>query len=191
MDTHTYKASSNEEIIDKFIDGSHFSEALKLSNISNVYAARNTFLAGTEDTIDLVRAQGTFLKNIHQIPTSYKPEQFYTIKGGSNAIIVGDKFYGTPKKWDISIGDFTIYNAVSKDVGMSTVKISGLKAFDNKLNERRVKIIVIDGDLDIDTKSGDMKLDIIRIPKFVVKIYFKICSMVLSRERKEEALRQL
>ena len=187
-DTHGYAAKDGDKLERKKIMGFGLSEAFKVSNVHNVYVAGCDLHGGKEDVVDVVRGTAKFMRTF--MYPSNKTKQTVTVKGGGQAIFDRCKFVGKSDKQDIVVGDFTIYDAVQKNRPKSKVKLNrcvGVHSED-KNKKRPIYAVVLHGELEYDENT---EVHVVRVPKFLVKIYFSIMRLFTSKERKEEAIRNL
>lgn len=191
-DTHFFKFTEKNKLYNKsyfHAKSTDYAEIIKASDIKDVLIINSYVPSGYEDSIDFVRATGVIK---HSIIAQSKAggSQGITIKGGSEVIIGRTLFMGNWPFAMISLGDFTIYDAVT-DIPKSKLTIlPGLRACGE--NSKKCPIIIISINGIVDNKDPDNKnIKIVQIPSWLVKIYFLVCKLVLSKERKEEAKRNL
>lgn len=186
-DTHKLKLNSNETIKNLTIDGSDVSEALKASNLVNAKAENCVLIGGSEDCLDVVRGNGIFSKI--SFKPSKKTRQSVTVKGGASILITDSKFIGKAKKYDITVGDFTIYDAVDKNRPNTKLTISDCEAFNDDGSQRPVTILLLRGELKNNLKSTNVKVE--SYPSWIVNAYFCLSKLFLSKSRKAEAKQNL
>ena len=187
-DTHALVMNSNETIDGLTIDGSSYSEALKSSNRYNNRAQNCILIGGSEDCLDIVRGYGTFV-NLEFRPTK-KTRQSITAKGSCSITLIGCEFHGNPKQADITIGDFTIYDAVQRGRIKSDVNISNCKAFNDDGTERPIKITILHGNL-INNSRTKANVKIKKYPSILVKVYFFFGRLFTPKDRKNQARNNL
>lgn len=187
-DTHTLVMKSNEIVKDLTIDGSTASEALKASNLVNAKAQDCILIGGSEDCLDVVRGYGEFVRI--KFKPSKNTKQAVTVKGGASVSITSSEFVGKSKKYDIVIGDFTIYDAVDSNRRKADVTIGNCKAYNDDGSERPVKILILKGKL---INNSRMKVDVkvTKYPSLLVNLYFFFSKLFLSKKRKQEAKENL
>lgn len=186
-DTHEYVAKSNEKIEKRKIMGFGKSEAFKSSNSYDVTVLGCDIHGGQEDVVDVVRGSVKFARTY--LYPSKRTKQTVTVKGGGTAIFDRCRFIGKADRFDIVVGDFTIYDAIDKNRPKSNVELIRCRGLYEKINkDRPIHALVLHGDLKYD-KFTDVH--VIRVPKFLVKIYFSFMRLLTSKERKEEARRNL
>jgi len=190
-DTNKYNLSEGEYIDGIEIDGYSKSEALKLSNLKYAGATEVRLLGGSEDCLDVVRGYGIF-NTIHFLP-SKKTRQSVTAKGSCNIVLNNPWFLEKPKLADIVVGDFTIYDAVDKErfKKKSVVHLKNPNALDDNLNSRKVKVILMNGDLRVIDAKDRTRVKVIKVPSLLVKIYFFFGRLFTSKKRKEQARKTL
>lgn len=181
-DTHGFIVTNETAIYFEKFRGKGFSEAFKASN-KQVVIWNCVFYGGSEDCLDSVRSKleisdSAFLPN-------KETKQSITAKGGSEIHLVNCHFEGSPK-FDISIGDFTIYDGVTK-IKPSKLVIEKCTATNKQGRARPVKVLVVNGEC----ISKQKNIEITKVPKFLVKIYFWIMSKIMSKDRRKEAIRNL
>lgn len=92
------------------IDGHGFSEGLKVTNTPEAIVANKRIIGGSEDCIDIVRTGHAHIRDSCLV-ASERTRTFITAKGGGQRLIFsGLLFIGDTRWWDVSLGDWTIYN---------------------------------------------------------------------------------
>lgn len=183
-DTHGYVAKNGDKLERKKILGFGKSEAFKASNAQDVYVAGCDIHGGKEDVVDVVRGSVKFIRT-YLYPTQ-KTKQTVTVKGGGHAIFDRCKFIGKSDRWDVVVGDFTIYDAIQKNRPKSKVEIIKCKGVhdENKIKTRPIHALVLHGELIVDEVSD---VHVIKVPQFLVKAYFSLMRLFISKERRMEA----
>ena len=164
-DTHAWKkARSNESHSNLNIDGTHYSEALKLSNLHHVTITNFNLIGGSEDSIDVVRGSDyIFSDGIINLKDS---QQGITIKGGAeNVILKNIEFIGKPKLGFIVLGQYSDYD-FCRNLPTKNIFISNCKFPPNN----RPSLITWNVK-NIKTENNE-NFSCIQIPKLLVCIYF-------------------
>jgi len=182
-DTHGFIVTNQTKIVFEHFRGKGYSEAFKISNKEGVFIWNCVFYGGSEDCLDSVRSKlevsdSAFLPN-------KETKQSITAKGGSEIHLINCHFEGSPK-FDISIGDFTIYDGVTK-IKPSKLIMKNCTAATKRGNNRPIKVLVVNGE----SICENTNCQITKVPKLLVKIYFWIMSKLMSKERRKEAIRNI
>ena len=101
--------TSDEEITLETIDGSGYSEALKISNVSNFKGKDLDIYGGYEDCVDIIRGSNHTLENcVFHCDNS---QQGFTIKAGVSDITIKNcVFKGSPSIGYIVLGQYSDYD---------------------------------------------------------------------------------
>jgi len=166
-DIHKMILESNMVYDGLELDGTGFDETIKLSNLRDVIVKNGSFKGGSEDVVDIVRGYDLEIRDSSLEANGCR--SFLTIKGGAQQVVLENLILkGEPKgflfgllKWDISIGDHTIYGY---SAGVTKVLINRVKHADG----RRVRIARLHGE--VDWVAGNYK--VIKFPKWLVKLLF-------------------
>jgi len=164
-DTHAHQIhESNSEHRGLHIDGTGYSEAIKLSNRNKVTVKESTFIGGNEDCLDIVRGNLIRFETCAFRPGS-KTRTLCTIKGGASDVRLVNCFFDTKKKtrwpWHISVGDYTIYDR-DKATPPTQVFISQAE-----YSKRKPIVLVLNGQV-----QSDGTVRIFKLPTTVVGILF-------------------
>lgn len=155
------------------VDGTGLSEAVKISNKNNVKLTECRLLGGNEDCLDIVRGSNHEFHGCCFIP-SRKTRTMVTIKGGAKGIVLQNCMFRTSEKtkypWDISIGDYTIYDKY-KTTPKTEVKIreavTGGRRTANTNGPKPI-VLVLNGEVD-----ADHSVRVWKVPTIFVRILFQ------------------
>lgn len=182
-DTHGFIVTNESEISFRKFQGLGFSEAFKASNKKNLYVSSCVFYGGYEDCLDSVRSQINVFDCLF-LPNK-QTKQSITAKGGSDLMLELCHFENNPK-FDIVVGDFTIYDGVKK-MPPSKLLLRDCKASDKGGRKRQIRVLVLHGSCSF--KNSDVKIT--KVPKWLVKIYFWVMQKLMTKARRKEAIRNL
>jgi len=185
-DTHGMVLYDNDNILNMSIKHYGVSEALKSSNRTNVTVSGCFIFGGVEDVVDVVRGDAVFTNCT--IATELNSKQHVTVKGGATVTFINCNFVGLhspTKDPTISVGDFTIYDGVQKNRPKSKVILHNCIANDTQTQPIHIKC------MHGTCEYSNTLAKVTKYPSFLVKLYFAVCRLILSKERKAEALRNL
>jgi len=178
-DTHVYVIERDNEHYQnlKLYSNPQYSEILKMSNRENVTVSSSYIGSGYEDCIDIVRGYNITLRDLTlSSRKNSKARTYITIKGSCKGVnitdiqLVGDTRY----PWDISLGDWTIYDADPQRPLMRDVVIRNV----NHISGRPVRVLC----LYCETPDVDSSVKLIKVPMFLVKIWFALKRLLPGRK---------
>lgn len=170
------------------IDGTGYSEGLKGSWREHIVVQTPTIRSGKEDCFDFVRGKDIVIRNALLISTLESPcRQYGTIKGGIQGFALNRcRLEGSPRGWfDFVVGDFTIYDFDKarhpcRDIIFDdVVHVPDLK--------RKVSILVLYAER-VEGLNGRYR--IIRVPRWIVKVYFTLCRLLLKDRRPPDYIKK-
>jgi len=152
----------------KLYSSEKYSEILKMSNRKNVTITTSYVGGGIEDSIDIVRGENILLNDL--VLSSLRGNQtrtFITVKGGVDGIIIKNiNLIGETKyPWDISLGDWTIYDVDKNHPPVRNIRIEHI----SHENGRPIRVLCLHSEV---PEVIGKNVKILRIPPIFVKIWF-------------------
>lgn len=159
-DTHKEVVYRDGVISKKDIDGSGYSETLKLSNVNNCKIEKTTLHGGIEDCVDIVRGNDHLFEDCDfYCDNSY---QAFTIKGGAHNITIRNcRFHGSPSKGYIVLGQYSDYD-FCKTIPVSNMLIENCTFENPDVNQV----------VSWNAKDIDADFEVYRIPIIIRLAYF-------------------
>lgn len=171
-DTHSFVIERSNEVYRnlKLYSSESYSEILKISNHENVTVTNSYIGGGNEDCIDVVRGKNIVFSDLVLSSLRGKGTRtFITIKGGvSDVIIKNINLIGkTRYPWDISLGDWTIYDADKNHPPVKNIRIEHV----SHDTGRPIRVLCVHSEI---PKIVGKNVKIIRVPPILVKIWFSL-----------------
>lgn len=142
--TLTHRTEGFSDVMQATIDGGKYwefegkpvpyAEALKITYNADLTVANKLLLGGEEDCLDVVRTGRLHLHNCTMCADSvFKTRIYITAKGGGMLHVYEDIiFYGAPRWWSVSLGDWTLYNHNPDFPPMRKVVLRNVRRYDGK-----------------------------------------------------------
>lgn len=135
-DTHTTKygqeVSHTRDTEHETIDGTYDAEAIKVTHCEGLELAHKHAIGGREDCLDVVRSTGLLFRDA-VLWASSGTRTFITAKGGGNHEFRDILLIGRTRwPWDISLGDWTLYNANPEHPPMREVVLDNVRRKDGR-----------------------------------------------------------
>lgn len=179
-DTHKYILENDNTTysgLDFYPSDLTYSELVKGSLRRNIIIKDSRVAGGKEDCIDLVRGENIKIENVFL--SSEKSRTYITAKGGIKGLHLKNlQFNGKSRyPWDVSLGDFTIYDIIRKRPKMRNVVLEKFTRVDSN---KKIRVLCLH--CEKPTVIGK-NIQVIKIPTFLVNILFFI-KRIITKEPK-------